>query len=429
MTQLSERENVISLSKRKLGLMETSMAMSQKFADGTTQGALVITLRGEITYRSLRAAAELVFKKYKLLRCMIETYQDDLYFVEHNDFSRIAISYWQVASFNDWEKTEGGDLHDTIDQSVALWRLSLLSNSDNQHKIILALHHAIVDADAAKAVVRDLLNFADSIMRGKAVAFDELGIPPAVDDFLPPYYGASQNNVVKCNPIPYHIHSSLEGRRTHFLHDKLSISDYAFLLDKCKKDHISIDSAFSAALSLAAVSSGIAHPPVSFRTAVSLREYAATKRTFMNELGCYIAVADTTLDVKDQDFLLTANEYYKKLLAHTISHSLKRKNISTVDVFNNIESMKEGKNFSGFGITNVGEMNPAAEFECYSVEDVYNITNRVAGNHAFVLQVSTFKGEPRFIFAYVEPLLQRHVIEKLCEHFKRHLVDYYGDCL
>jgi hypothetical protein len=91
--------------------------------------------------------------------------------------------------------------------------------------------------------------------------------------------------------------------------------------------------------------------------------------------------------------------------------------------------MKAGKDFSGFGITNVGEMNPAAEFECYSVEDVYNITNRVAGNHAFVLQVSTFKGEPRFIFAYVEPLLQRHVIEKLCEHFKRHLVDYYGDCL
>jgi hypothetical protein len=168
-----------------------------------------------------------------------------------------------------------------------------------------------VDADAAKAIVRDLLNFADSIMRGKAVVFDELGIPPAVDDFLPPYYGASQNNVVKCNPIPYHIHSSLEGRRTHFLHDKLSISDYAFLLDKCKKDHISVDSAFSAALSLAAVSSGIAHPPVSFRTAVSLREYAATKRTFMNELGCYIAVADTTLDVKDQDFLLTANDYYK----------------------------------------------------------------------------------------------------------------------
>ncbi len=428
MTQLNKQEDFIGLTKRKLGHVETVMAMSQKFADGTTQGALVITVRGKVTYGALIDAANMVFRKYTLLRCMIELHLDDLYFVEHNDFNRIIVNYKQVISFEDWENTEGEYLHDTIDQARSLWQLSLLDN-DDEHKIVLVLHHAIVDADAAKEIVKDLLSFIDDIMCGTDVACEPLGMPPAVDDFLSPYFGAAAEGTVKCNPIPYHVHSSMESRRTRFQHDKLCISDYSILENKCKKDHISIDSAFSSALYLAAVSSGLAHPPVSFRTAVSLREYASTKRPFMNELGCYIAVADTTLDVQNQDFLLTANEYYKKLLTNTISHCVKKKNISTVDVYNNVESMKVGGNFSGFAITNTGEMNPSEEFECFSVEDVYNITNRVGGNHAFVLQVSTFKGEPRFIFSYVDPLLQKSKFDQLCKHFKRHLASYYEDFL
>ena len=427
MTVLSKQENFTNLAKRKLGHMETVMAMSQKFADGTTQGALVITVRGKITFSALLDAAEIVFRKYTLLRCMIETHLDDLYFVEHNDFSRIAVNYKQVTSFDDWEDTEGEYLHDTIDHVSALWQLNLLSKSEDEHKIVLVLHHAIVDADAAKEIIRDLLCYTDDSMRGIHVSFDPLGIPAAVDDFLSPYFGTSADGAIKCNPIPYHISSSIGSRRTRFMHDKLSVSDYSNLENKCKKDHISIDSAFGSALYLAVVSSGLANPPVAFRTAVSLREYAATKRPFMNELGCYIAVADTTLEVENQDFLLTANEYYKKLLVNTIKHSVKKKNISTVDVYNNINSMKTGNDFSGFAITNTGEMNPSAKFECFSVEDVYNITNRVGGNNAFVLQVSSFKGEPRFIFAYVDPLLHKNVFEVLCKHFKRHLANYYED--
>ncbi len=424
-TQAIKRESGSSLLRRKLGAIETAMALSLGLTQGTTQGALVISLTGVMTQNALRDAAELVFYKYALLRCRIQIEADDLYFIEHNDFERIAVDFVPMVNFDDWENQEIEELHDTLDQTKALWRLRLFSTAGGEHKIVLVVHHGIVDADGAKALVRDLLSFTDILLRGKQVAFEAGGLPPSVDDILPVYVDRGADEVVRCDPIPYQTSVAIEVRRTRFLRTKLKILDYSVLGNNCRRDRISIDAAYAAALSFAAISSGLAHPPLAFKTAVSLREYAATKRQFTNELGCYIAVADTALEVKNPNFLATAQEYHKKLMAHTINHSLKKKNTSTAAMRRSIESAKSEQSFNGFGITNIGEMNPTAAFERFSIEDIYNLTNRVAGNHAFVLQVSTFRGEPRFIFTYVDQLLRKEVLEKICDDFKRHLADYY----
>lgn len=412
---------------RKLGSIETAMAASHVLANGTTQSALVISLEGSLTFSSLLQAAEVVFRKYALLRCAIQREADGFYFVAHNDFNRIPVRHVEVNGFDDWDQYETVTLHEAIDQTICLWRLTLFSSTAAASKrLVLAFHHAIIDSSGAKSVMTDLLTFSDHLMQNRLISFDLVGVPAAIDDFLKPSSGPAASANVAASMIRHADCVSLEHRRTRFLHEKMTASAYAPLADKCKKDRISPDAVFAAALALAACSSGLCLPPISTKTAVSLREYASMEVALDQSLGCYVAVADAVLDLEDNHLRSLAGEYHKKLLSYTLKHSLKKSEISLEQIINGTEKAKESTHFSsGIGITNTAEMSPSCSSTHFKVTDVYNITNRVLGNVALVLQVSTFREEVRFMFAYVAPLLKKEMAERVRHHFMEHLKNYY----
>ena len=412
--------------KRKLGQIETAMSVMHSAADGTTMGAKIILLTGEMTFGALKKGAECVFDKYAGLRCSIQREDEMLHFVEHAEFDRVALRQVHAANDQEWESLEFDEVHAALDSSTALWRVTLLTSQNaKQHKIIFVCHHAIIDAAGANQIIEDLLNFADKHIDGAPILFVPVGMPPAVDDFLLTNGSSPAAEGVSCESIPYSAYVAIEDRRTHFLFSKLSAENFALLKSKCEKSRISVNSIFTAALSMAACSTAMATSPVAFKTAVSLREYATSRGASEDALGCYLAVADTALDIHGNALQSIALEYQKKLMSYTLKNCFKKRDFSLDGIVNAVGNAKQSHSFNGFGITNLGKVDLTGSHKHFSLQGNYSLTNRLAGNYAFALQVSEFRDQVEFIYAYVQPLLDREAMERLSDAFNGHLADYY----
>jgi hypothetical protein len=303
--------------------------------------------------------------------------------------------------------------------------LTLISGPGRHDKrIVFVCHHVIIDANGFHSVTEDLLVFLDKIFDCLDVSFDREDMPPAIDDFLFPHTSPSYEEHTACIPIKYANYVALEYRQTHFLRSSLKAADYLLLKQKCETEKISVNSIFSAALSLAACSSGLAQSPVSFKSAVSLRNYAVAGGASKNKMGCYIAVADTALHVDGKAIKDIANEYQKNLMTYILKNCFRRKIFEYESLLISIKKMKEKTDFNGFGITNLGNVDFRMRFNNFSLLDSYVLTNRVAGNYAFALQIGEFRGGVRFIYGYAHPLVDGRCIGRISEAFNRNLLEY-----
>lgn len=416
---------------RPLGHIETAMTVQHHILGGNTQGAQLVGVLGNIPQKAFIEAIHLLFDQYTALRCRIVRLENQFCFFMHDDFERIKINIIHTSATDDWLRVFEHEVDERLDPEQSLWRCTLVEGPNHgDTKIILTMHHAIVDGSGFFVLFGDLLSYLDLLLEGHSVSPQPLGMPKPIDEFL--FSGSDvprKNNAVVCPPIPFCHDIELDKRTTKTLLSHLPPDDTLRFEAKCKSKRLSVNSVLSAALVLASINGGCFQGPVSFKTAVSLRDRASAEvPTHM--LGCYITVADATLDVTGLNIEQIAKDYDKQLLSNMLSVCLKRQT-GSIDAFENYSlGVKESRSFvQGMGITGAGRVELSLNYKSFTLNDWQTLNNRVGGNLAIVLHTLSFADSLKFGFVYAEPIMDPMVVRRISDAFMTVLQEFCSEGL
>lgn len=424
LTSMLSHRDVLAKSSRRLGYIESVMAMMQKKMRGTTQLAQIVHLKGQVDYLSVLQASKRLFERYAILRCSIKEAGGALEFAEVLTFNQIPIRHVPIDAADEWEKIFADEVDIPLAQSI--WRVTLISGSNtNNPKIVIVVNHAIIDSVAIKILTTQFLGELDRVIVGETTDNIRHPIPSPIDDYL-----KSPRKVLPKSTSDVRMRfkraAPLEARRTRWVVEALDANQLTRLRERCVQEKIKVHSLLSAALCLAAHREGLADTPVPLRTAVSLR-VGERNRPDEQELSCCISVADTPIAISSDDNIKTAALAYDETLFKGIATDcLHRRNVDIGAIAAFTQKLKVSDVFmDGFAITTVEEPYDLPNvYRAFWVEDFVMIVNRSAGNFAVGLQVTVQHDEMRFIFVYPHPLWDEETVRTLSRAFIKRLTDF-----
>jgi hypothetical protein len=417
----ADRLAVQAPSHRKLGYIETVMALTHRELRGTTQIAHLIHLRGHIEYAQLRLAAKILFGQFSILRCVIKETDGVFFFSEILTFDRIPIRQVVIADPGAWRAILDEETDSPLEQTESLWRLTLISGpGSDDARLVVVGHHAMADWTGLEVLFFRLLSILDRIMSGEPVETVRHDIPRPIDEYLrrpvPPATPAPRSKIQFVQPAP------LADRRTRGQSALLDPGQYSQLQQRCAQENVKVHSLLSAALCLTAQALGLVDSPVPVWTPVTLRIFGDLRRKPEHDLSCYISVADTPLDVSSGDIWSIAKDYENKLFRYTRNYCLHRKEVDMRALKSLVNGIKTSRDFlQGFAITNIGDL-VLPESSHFTIEDYVSSVNRLAGNFAAAVQVDVFKQKLRYTFIYPEPLWDEATATALCRSFTDRLM-------
>lgn len=196
---------------------------------------------------------------------------------------------------------------------------------------------------------------------------------------------------------------------------QLSVEASRRLNKACEAQRISVNALLSAATAAACRDLGVTGSEVPFKTAVSLRDRVAENGVSVDQLGCYISVADAILEPRPlpaggYDLISLAKQYDAQLLLAMMRSCVRRPYLALDDLLRVARSLREGSTFAqGIGIANAGTVELDTQYKTLRVLDWQGINNRVGGNVSIVLHPIMFGGVQKLGVVYPEPLVDGDV--------------------
>lgn len=133
--------------------------------------------------------------------------------------------------------------------------------------------------------------------------------------------------------------------------------------------------------------------------------------------GCYLGVADTHVDAGERPVTELAADFQRRLMGDVMRQCMRKASFDTEALRSGLAASLESGVFSGFGITNLGQVPLRCAWREFEVVDYLPLAKRVAGNHAFALHVAEFRCETSFHFVYTEPLMDARVMAAVADRF------------
>lgn len=402
---------------RKLGFIETYMASMHQEGWGTTQFVRTLTFKARLDLDRLITQFEYFVNTHPVLNSRIVAAEDGFWFASINEplnFDYFGSIETQVNDDN-WHSAELSEVHNILDPHQRLWRLRLLDNGLH-YKIVLTFHHALFDSDSAGVVINQLL----AILANDKPALppsnpQNMSFPQAIDRFLT----ASQNAIkpTQTLAIAHAQNIAIAERRTHYRDIELAPQQHQALSGLCQNWNVSRNSLLSALLCQSALDAQLIEPETGFMSAVSLRSFAETQAGQKIQYGCYLAIASIAVAVT-ADTKRLAQDIQKATMKSIIDDCLKSPTFCCQTIQAGIKHLSQATHFTGFGISDIGDITPELKTDALPISNASIMTNRVLGNAAFVLQVSQFMAHLTCRFVAVEHLLTAEQFTRLCSRFE-----------
>lgn len=401
---------------RALGGIETQMTVMHQELGGTTQGAQCVRLRGNIQGHELREAARILFDTYPALRCRIQGEDDGFRFIPQDDVDHIEVRERPELADSTLEAALEEEVADPVDPTEVVWRLAVSGDDRCEDRVVVATcHHAVIDGAGFQVLFRTLFRTLDALRCGIQPPRTQRAFPPLIDDFLLPTATGSARPSKPIDPVPHHARSPIGHRKTRMIPGQLSVEASRRLNKACEAVRISVNALLSAATAAACRDLGVAGSEVPFKTAVSLRDRVAENGVSVDQLGCYISVADAILEPRPlpaggYDLVSLAKQYDAQLLLAMMKSCVRKPSLTLDDVLRMARSLREGSTFAhGIGIANAGTVELDTQYKTLQVLDWQGINNRVGGNVSIVLHPIMFGGVQKLGVVYPEPLVDGDV--------------------
>lgn len=409
---------------RKLGAIETRMALFHSNLNGSTQGTQAIFFTANVSGEQFVTAAKYLYERYAALQCTIKIIGEELWFYRSASFADIPVHHLQLEAGSDIDKVIGECLDQPIDANGALWRAQLVSVGDSgQHIFLFSAHHAIIDANGMHDLANRFFQILSSIITGIPLPqLPMIDFPLAVDELLQTNPAFAVTPVLE--PRPHDESCPINYRRTGWQFVILEEEQVAALNKALQSDNIKLHSLISAALCQALYAQGVVAERSNFGTAVSLRFLQDTNPAYVNPLGCYMSIASTLLDV-DENLVSFARKYDRELMHKIFTSCLNKVETHYADFESATHKIAKLENFSqGAGITNMGHVGIAETYPGIEISDYLMLANRVSANFSVVAHCYDFRGKQRIGLVYPKPCLTDDTVARVVTDLHNRLLSY-----
>lgn len=324
------------------------------------------------------------------------------------------------------------ELHTPFDlKNHSLVRVVLLHGPQNDHVIITG-DHLIVDGIGLVSLLNEILNHTLGKKKIYARKTKHKPIQASVSDRI------KKNRKPYFQPKTYQLDKSYlkdvtefsgnvsEITSTGFVSKKLSQSETGKLIQACKANNVSIQSALFTA-SIMALESKIRKEqktlkpiPIQYECPVNLRPFLRKDRS-QSQLSCSIGILNFELEKKpNEDFWVIANKT-KAALNKAVKPGFERSILSQmekisneVDSFNQLRSLRSWKG-PMVGVSNLGIICDDAHPRIKSFSVFGNLYGTFYSENNLYLVVCTFKNQLDINLLYPEPLMTEEQAKNLLD--------------
>ncbi len=412
---------------RKLGFWETVRQNTHLNKFGTSFISIVAQIKGPLTEDLVRKATHLLFNQQPLLRARIEKKLDSYEFKLDRKFSDIPFKIIKKNSPSQYRKIIEQELSIPPETDHYLWRIIFLqgNNTANEHEVLFFFHHSIADGSIIY-FIRDLLNYCHQLSDGEKISSTEFPLISYVENRLAKklLWKDYVKNLNDYHFIPqiekwhYATNTPLGTRITHGLYHEIAMTQINLLRESCRRENVTLNSAFAAALLLSGYKNNIHKGPLSILTFVNLREYCAPPVP-KDYLGCYVSSVLTKHDIKENNLWKIARDYQKQLhdaIPKVLftpyefpQAELKKFSIANpLGMLSKSENTKEQETFNvDFCITNLGHVDIPDTYGPFQLNNFYFGTSRQAGDIGIIANIISLHQKMFMCFGYVEPLIDK----------------------
>lgn len=409
---------------RKLGAIETRMALFHGNLNGSTQGTQAIFFTANVSGEQFVTAAKYLYEHYAALQCTIRVIGEELWFYRSASFIDIPVRHLQLEASADIDTVISECLDQPIDSNRALWRAQLVSVGDSRQQVFLfSAHHAIIDANGMHDLANRFFQILSAIMTSEPLPDLQLiDFPLAVDELLQTNPPSAVAPVFA--PRPHDEFCPINYRRTGWQFVTLEQEQVVALNKALQSDNIKLHSLISAALCQALHAQGVVAANCNFGTAVSLRFLQDANPAYVNPLGCYMSIASTLLEV-DDNLVNFARKYDRELMHKIFTSCLNKVETHYADFAAATLKIANLENFSqGAGITNMGHVGITETYPGIEINDYLMLANRVSANFSIVAHCYDFRGKQRIGLVYPKPCLADDTVARVAADLHNRLQSY-----
>lgn len=418
-------EDSMKNAVRKLGSIETRMALFHSELSGSTQGTQVIRFTANLTHSLLQAAVSQLYHVYEPLQCSIKKHGDTLWFFNDVELVDVPILYSAVNSEMDLHQLVTHAVDSLLDAERSLWRMNLVSLGDGDtHVLIFTAHHAIIDANGMHEIADTFFKIIGAMVTGSALPkLEHCALPLPVDDLLQsgvaPAPTATPEARLHDAPCP------VTHRRTAWQMVELTGKQLDALNAALTKDNLKLHSIVSSALSQAMYEAGVVTSEFNFGTAVTLRFLQHANPTYHNPLGCYMSIASNTVDPTEKNLKVLAKKYDRELMRTIMTTCLQRVDTRYADFKNVVKRIAEEPSFlQGAGITNMAKVGVERHYPGVEVIQYMMLANRVSANFSIVAHCYEFADKQHIALVYPTPSLSSSVASAVADRLREKLLHY-----
>lgn len=287
--------NKLNHEVRKLGAIESRMALFHANLSGSTQGTQIIDFQTKVSNAILKKAIHYLYQEYISLQCSIKNKPNELWFYQDVNFSDIDIKIIHLNKGHEKQSIISNSVDQPLEQEKSLWKITIIREDDSEdNTLVFTAHHSIIDANGMHALANSLFKIINSLLSKEEYSISETKpLPKPVDDFLNASTPSPNSSNIFDNR-QHDVQCPISYRKTgwkNLIIEGNMLKNFNLAL---AKDKLKLHSVVTSAFCLAINDIDFMKPPFSFGTAVSLRFLQDKNNN--NALGCYMSIAEKTID-------------------------------------------------------------------------------------------------------------------------------------
>lgn len=396
---------------RRLTDIEASMAYMHATLGGNTQVTTLLTLEGGVSYANARVAFNELFSAHAVLRMAIRERDNELWFVNQDDFSRIKIVDETLDAGMSVIALLERELMVPLHPEEALWRVSVCTDASCETtRILFTRHHAISDGYTTTHLIKQFLDVAPGKLERTAKLHTEspaaLPLPRSVSQIVCPPRITRPGR----GPLAFFEHAKLVDRGTGVCIEYASIDSLSKIEQVRKKSGHTLNT-IVATLLVQSYCEVTELETIKLYTAISVRERNDQNEDTTGDLGCRIMVADSVFKPHSFSFHQLCTQYQQDIREAKAAHRVSTR--EHAQIASAVSTLSKEEHFQGIGLTNLGVLDISLGTRAGEVLDIQTVVNRVGGNLGLALHLSVMRGRLRFVFTYPRPLMPDQVVTQI----------------
>ncbi|KZL47760.1 alcohol acetyltransferase [Nodularia spumigena CENA596] len=428
LTQQSVQESVEN--DRNMGCLEQAMENLNSRAK-TWNIVTISRIKGPLSAEILRQALDIIQRRHPRLNSRIISSRNRLCF-QTEGTTKIPVRVVEKFAHEQWQQVVEQEMNQAIDSSKCLMRAVLVHFQSHSHEnyLITTGHHAIGDGLSSIRLHSEILTYCQQIFSGNLINPVTTLLPlPPVEELLPRWTNKFQGKISSTlfllqmglqkiwhrpQTLGFEKYVPIAQRRCNIIHRQLDPELTQQLVNSCRQENTTVNSAFSAAIMLI-IARNITKNK---RKAIKLNclTYLDLRRHIQPEISDdHMAVLASSImgfyTIKSNtSFWELARKVKQKFEAST----------KRGDIFKMILVAKHLIDFSltypkqvaaTVSVSNAGRVNIPKVYGEFELEEISFLGSHALYAGMFITHVSTFQGKMLLNFVFSEPSISRNTME------------------